>query len=221
MGLSVHETWWMAETGIICISNFPSMDIKPGSMGRSVPGIRAAIVDDRGNELPPLSMGELVLKIGWPGLMIGLWKDQKRYAQYFQGGWFHTGDMAFQDEEGYFFHQGRSDNLLKIDGERLIGPYEIERILYMHPSIREAAVISKKEAPGSGISHIKAFISLRPPLKPSNRLKQNIRAYIRGNLSEDVVIREIEFMETLPKTKDGKIDRRILRAQDLGIRPIG
>ena len=221
LGHSLHDTWWMTETGIICLANFASMDIKPGSMGRPVPGIEAAVLDEEGEPLPPLSMGELALRLDWPGLMSGLWGDEERYEQYFRiPGWFLTGDMALMDDEGYFYHQGRNDDLIKVGGIKLVGPYEIEHALYMHPAVAEAAVISKGGDPGSGTSSIKAFITLNPAFSPSTRLTQEIRAFLRANLSADIRVREIAFIDRIPKTRSGKILRRVLRAQELGL-PVG
>lgn len=216
--LSPHDTWWMTETGIICLANFPSMDTKPGSMGKPVPGIQAAILDEDGGPLPPLSMGELALKVDWPGMMSGLWGDMERYNQYFRlEGWFLTGDIALRDEEGYFYHHGRNDDLLKIEGVKMIGPYEVEHVLYMHPAVAEAAVISKGVDPGTGKSSIKAFIVVDRNYSPSSRLNQEIRAFVKANLSSEVIVKEIAFLDEIPKTRSGKILRRVLRAGELGL----
>jgi len=218
---TLHDTWWMTETGIINLANFPSMDVKPGSMGKPVPGMTAEILDEEGVPVPPLTMGELALKLEWPGLMSALWGDEERYEQYFRvPGWFLTGDMALMDDEGYFYHQGRNDDLIKVGGIKMIGPYEIEHVLYMHPAVAEAAVISKGGDPGSGKSSVKAFITLHPGTSPSTRLHQEIRAFLRANLSPDIVVREIAFIDRIPKTRSGKILRRVLRAQELGL-PVG
>ena len=215
---SPHDTWWMTETGRICLANFPSMDIKPGSMGKPLPGIQAAILDDQGQALPPLSIGELALKVRWPGLMSGLWKDDDRYHQYFRiPGWFLTGDIAIMDEEGYFYHQGRNDDLLKVGGDKVIGPFEIEQVLCMHPAVAEAAVISKSAEPGKGVSYLKAFIVINKNFRQSSRLSHEIKAFMRGNFSSDVIVSEIVFLENLPKTLSGKLLRRVLRAREMGL----
>ena len=215
---SPHATWWMTETGRICLANFPSMDIKPGSMGKPLPGIQAAILDDQGQPLPPLSIGELALKVRWPGLMSGLWKDDDRYHQYFRiPGWFLTGDIAIMDEEGYFYHQGRNDDLLKVGGDKVIGPFEIEQVLCMHPAVAEAAVISKSAEPGKGVSYLKAFIVINKNFRQSSRLSHEIKAFMRGNFSSDVIVSEIVFLENLPKTLSGKLLRRVLRAREMGL----
>ena len=215
MRLSPHDTYWMTETGMICLANFPSMDIKPGSMGRPVPGIQAAVLDENGMPLPFLSMGELAIKVNWPCLMTGLWNDKERYQMYFRfDGWFLTGDMALIDEEGYFYHQGRIDDLIKV-GEKMIGPYEIEHILQQHPSVLESAVIAKPSH--SNGPNLKAFITLTKGVAPSARLNREIRAFVKGNLSSEVPLNEIEFIERLPKTSSGKLLRRVLRAREMGL----
>jgi acetyl-CoA synthetase len=213
--LAPHDTWWMSETGMICLANFPSMDIKPGSMGKPVPGIDAAVVDENGDPLPLLTMGELALKTPWPSLMAGIWRDEGRYEAYFRfEGWFLTGDMALQDEEGYFYHQGRMDDLMKV-GEKVIGPFDIEQVLCRHPAVKEAAVISK--GPGQSQPHLKAFVTIAAGYTPSSRLNHEIKAFLKANLSAEVPLREIAFLDQLPKTSAGKLLRRVLRARELGL----
>ncbi|MDZ7699451.1 MAG: AMP-binding protein [Deltaproteobacteria bacterium] len=215
---SVHDTWWMSETGMICLANFPSMDIKPGSMGKPVPGLTAAVLDEKGRELPLLTMGELALKPPWPALMTGIWGDEARYRDYFnEKGWFLTGDMALMDEEGYYYHQGRMDDLIKV-GEKLVGPFDIEQVICQYPAVDEAAVISKNtetEPP-----YLKAFIAVQQGTPTSNRLKQEIKAFVRANLSRDIPLKEVEFMDQLPRSAAGKLLRRVLRARELGL-PVG
>ena len=212
---SLHDTWWMSETGMICIANFASMDIKPGSMGKPVPGIEAAILDENGEKQPFLTMGELALKASWPTMMCSIWQDESRYMEYFRfKGWFMTGDMALIDEEGYFYHQGRTDDLIKV-GEKLIGPYEIEHIIYQHPAVREAAIIAKSSKPSNPI--LKAFIVINRYFMPSNRLNQEIKAFVKANLSPDIPLNEIAFLDKLPKTSSGKLLRRILRVREMGL----
>lgn len=215
--LSPHDTWWMTETGMICLANFPSADIKPGSMGKPVPGIEAAVIDEDGKPLPRLTMGELALKPGWPSMMTDIWQDKTRYQAYFRNGWFLTGDMVIQDEEGYFYHQGRMDDLIKI-GVKLIGPYEIERALCQHPAVSEAAVISKGATQGEHL--LKAFVTINSGFVPSARLNQEIRAFVRASLSSEIALKEIAFLDEIPKTRSGKLLRRVLRTSELGL-PIG
>lgn len=213
-----HDTWWMTETGIICIGNLPCRDIKPGSIGKPLPGIEAAVLDETGSPLPALSLGELALKRPWPGLTTGLWQDPDRFQRYFtEDGWFLSGDIALYDEEGYFYHQGRNDDLIKAGGDKVIGPFEIEQILCVHPAVCEAAVISKGSEPGKGISYLKAFITLKRGYIPSTRLNYEIKTFLKGNLASDIVIREVVFLDKLPKTRSGKLLRRVLRARELGI----
>jgi acetyl-CoA synthetase len=212
---SPHDTFWMSETGMICLANFPSMDIKPGSMGKPVPGVEAAVLDENGIPLPFLTMGELALRGSWPALMSSLWRDEDRYQSYFRTeDWFLTGDMVLTDEEGYFFHQGRIDDLIKV-GQKLVGPYEIEQILQQHPVVLESAVISKGTHQNE--PHLKAFITLTHGHTPSNRLNHEIKAFVKGNLSPEVPLNEIEFLDRLPKTRSGKLLRRVLRVRELGL----
>ena len=215
LGHSPHDTWWMSECGMISLANFPSMDIKPGSMGRPVPGIEAAILDENGAPLPLLTMGELALKVPWPSLMSGIWRDPGRYETYFRHkGWFLTGDMALMDEEGYYYHQGRMDDLIKV-GDKLIGPFEIEQVLCQHPAVLESAVISKRSRPAD--TYLKAFITVNRGYTPSKRLNQEIRAFVRANISPDIPLNEVDFLDELPKTGAGKLLRRVLRARELGL----
>jgi acetyl-CoA synthetase len=218
LGRSPHDTYWMTETGMICIANFPSMDIKPGSMGRPVPGVQAAILDEEGEPMPPLSLGELALRPEWPAMMAGLWLDEDRYRAYFnEKGWFLTGDIAIMDDEGYYFHQGRNDDLIKAGGHKVIGPYEIEQILCMHPAVSEAAVISKGSEPDEGVSYLKAFITIHKGFTPSVRLNHEIKAFVKASLSSDIIVKELSFLDRLPKTRSGKLLRRVLRAGELGL----
>jgi len=216
--LCPHDTYWMTETGMICVANYPSMDIKPGSMGKPLPGIEAAVLDEKGQRLPPMSMGELALKVGWPAMMNDLWQDKERYQIYFRfTGWFLTGDIVIKDEDGYYYHQGRNDDLIKAGGDRVIGPFEIEQVLCGHPVVDEAAVISKGTEPGEGISYLKAFITVNKSFTPSVRLNHEINAFVKANMASDIMIKEITFLNELPKTRSGKLLRRVLRAKELGL----
>ncbi len=216
--LPIHDTWWMTETGQILIANYPGMPIRPGSMGRPFPSITAAIVDDKGNELPPNTPGNLVIKPPWPALMRGIWKNDEKYRSYFEiPGWYKSGDSAFRDEDGYFWFMGRVDDVIKTSGER-VGPFEVESALVEHPAVAEAGVIGKPDALRGEI--IKAFVSLRTGYTPSDELKQEISVFVKKHLAAHAFPREIEFMENLPKTRSGKIMRRVLKAQELGL-PMG
>ena len=214
-GRRIHDNWWMTETGHILISNYASMTIRPGSMGKPVPGVTACIVDDGGKELPPNALGNLVVKPGWPGMMPTIWKQPERYRAYFRiPGWYVTGDSAYYDNDGYFWFQGRVDDLIITAGEN-VGPFEVESCLLEHPAVAEAGVIGKPDALRGHI--IKAFISLREGNQPSDELKDEIQKFVRQKLAVHAAPREIEFKQKLPKTRSGKIMRRVLKAWELGL----
>ncbi len=208
---SPHDTWWMTETGMICIANYPSQVIKPGSMGKPVPGVEAAVLDPKGEPLPILTLGELALKPGWPSMMRAIWRDDDRFNAYFRNGWFTTGDMVIKDEDGYYYHEGRNDDLIKT-GQNFIGPYEIEQVLCMHPAVAEAGVISK--APDKTKVMCKAFVKVAKGYTASTRLNHEIRAFVKTNLHSEIPLGEIEFIAELPKTLSGKLLRRVLRARE-------
>jgi acetyl-CoA synthetase len=211
--LRIHDTWWMTETGAQLICNYPCLTIKPGSMGKPIPGVQAAIVDDQGNELPPNRMGNLAIKKGWPSMMYTIWKNEPKYQSYFMpGDWYVTGDSAYMDEEGYFWFQGRVDDVIMTSGER-VGPFEVESKLVEHPAVAEAGVIGKPDPVRGEI--IKAFISLRDGYEPSDELIADIRQFVKNGLAAHAAPREIEFRDKLPKTRSGKIMRRVLKAWEL------
>ncbi|MEC0371855.1 acetate--CoA ligase [Paenibacillus chibensis] len=214
-GQRIHDTWWMTETGGHLICNYPSMDIKPGSMGRPIPGVQAAILDDNGNEVPPYTMGNLAIKTPWPSMMNQIWKNPAKYQEYFRiPGWYVSGDSAYMDEEGYFWFQGRVDDVINSSGER-IGPFEVESKLVEHPAVAEAGVIGKPDATRGEI--IKAFIALREGYEESEELKNEIYKFVKEGLSAHAAPREIEFRDKLPKTRSGKIMRRVLKAWELNL----
>ncbi|GCD81512.1 acetate--CoA ligase [Parageobacillus thermoglucosidasius] len=210
----IHDTWWMTETGAHLICNYPCMEIKPGSMGRPFPGVKAAIIDDQGNELPPYRMGNLAIKKGWPSMMKTIWNNPQKYESYFIGDWYVSGDSAYMDEDGYFWFQGRVDDVINTSGER-VGPFEVESKLVEHPAVAEAGVIGKPDPVRGEI--IKAFISLREGYKPSEELKEDIRQFVKKGLAAHAAPREIEFRDKLPKTRSGKIMRRVLKAWELNL----
>lgn len=213
--LRIHDNWWMTETGAQIISNFPSMVIKPGSMGKPIPGVEAAIVDNQGNELPPYRMGNLAIKKGWPAMMREIWGDPQRYETYFlPNDWYVSGDSAYMDEDGYFWFQGRVDDVIMTSGER-VGPFEVESKLVEHPSVAEAGIIGKPDPVRGEI--IKAFVSLREGYEPTEELKEEIRLFVRRGLAAHAAPREIEFRDKLPKTRSGKIMRRVLKAWELDL----
>ena len=216
-GLPFHDNWWQTETGGILIANYPAMDIKPGSMGRPLPGIEAAIVDDKGKKLSPNQEGNLAIKPGWPSMMHTIWRRPEKYKSYFTGGWYISGDRAYRDKDGYFWFIGRADDVIKTSGER-VGPFEVESALIEHPSIIEAGVIGKPDPLRGEI--IKAFVKLKEGVKPSENLKEEIAQFVKKHLAAHAFPREIEFIDKLPKTRSGKIMRRLLKAKELGL-PVG
>ncbi|GLI85217.1 acetate--CoA ligase [Rossellomorea marisflavi] len=213
--LRIHDTWWMTETGGQLICNYPSIEVKPGSMGKPFPGVKAAIVDDQGNELPPNRMGNLAIKKGWPSMMRQIWNNPQKYDSYFMpGDWYVSGDSAYMDEEGYFWFQGRVDDVIMTSGER-VGPFEVESKLVEHPAVAEAGVIGKPDPVRGEI--IKAFIALRDGYEISDELKEEIRTFVKKGLAAHAAPREIEFRDKLPKTRSGKIMRRVLKAWELDL----
>ncbi|MGM0877441.1 MAG: acetate--CoA ligase [Bacillota bacterium] len=213
--LRIHDTWWMTETGAQVICNYPSMEIKPGSMGKPIPGVQAAIVDDEGEELPPYRMGNLAIKKGWPSMMRGIWNLQEKYESYFlPNDWYVSGDSAYMDEDGYFWFHGRVDDVIMTAGER-VGPFEVESKLVEFPAVAEAGVIGKPDPVRGEI--IKAFIALREGYEASDKLKEEIRLFVKEGLAAHAAPREIEFCDKLPKTRSGKIMRRVLKARELNL----
>lgn len=218
LNLRVHDTWFMTETGMNMICNYPSMPIKLGSMGKPVPGVEAAIIDDAGNVLPPLQMGNLAIKKGWPAQMRAVWKNPQKFDEYFKfDPWYVSGDSAYMDEEGYFFFQGRVDDVINTAGER-VGPFEVESRLIEHPAIAEAGVIGKPDPIRGEI--IKAFVALRAGYAWDDTLAKEIRDFVKLGLAAHAAPREFEVREKLPKTRSGKIMRRVLKAWELGL-PVG
>ena len=216
--LPIMDTWWQTETGMIMITPLPCMKLKPGSAARPFPGIEPAIVDRDGNPLPPNSGGFIVIKKPWPSMMKTIYKDPERYAQYWKtvDGFYMAGDMARQDEDGYFFFMGRTDDVIKVSGYRL-GTAEIESAIVSHYAVAEAACIGKPDALKGEI--IKAFVILKQGHKPSDSLLDEIKKQVRKELGPIAIPSEIEFTEWLPKTRSGKIMRRVLKAKELGVEP--
>ena len=213
--MRIHDTWWMTETGAQLICNYPCLEIKPGSMGKPIPGVKAAIVDDQGNELPPNRMGNLAIKKGWPSMMNAIWNNEQKYESYFMpGDWYVSGDSAYMDEDGYFWFQGRVDDVIMTSGER-VGPFEVESKLIEHPAVAESGVIGKPDPVRGEI--IKAFVALRDGHEPSEELVEEIRQFVKKGLAAHAAPREIEFRDKLPKTRSGKIMRRVLKAWELDL----
>ncbi|WP_038813401.1 acetate--CoA ligase [Bacillus anthracis] len=214
-GLRIHDTWWMTETGGQVICNYPCMEIRPGSMGKPIPGVKAAIVDNEGNEVPPYTMGNLAIGKGWPAMMRGIWNNKQKYESYFMpGDWYVSGDSAYMDEDGYFWFQGRIDDVIMTSGER-VGPFEVESKLIEHAAVAEAGVIGIPDPVRGEI--IKALIGLRAGYEPSEELKEEIRQFVKKGLAAHAAPRQIEFRDKLPKTRSGKIMRRVLKAWELNL----
>jgi acetyl-CoA synthetase len=219
LGLPIHDNWWQTETGGIMIANFLAMDIRPGSMGRSLPGIEAAIVRRLGEQAvevveAPDTQGDLALKPGWPSMFRGYVHDQERYRTCFVGGWYLTGDLARRDGDGYFWFVGRADDIIKTAGH-MVGPFEVESALMEHPAVAEAGVIGKPD-PIIG-ELVKAFVTLKQGIAPSDKLRLELIGSARAKLGSAVAPKEIEFLENLPKNRAGKIMRRLLKARELGL----
>jgi acetyl-CoA synthetase len=218
-GLPFHDNWWQSETGGIMVSNYACMDIRPGSMGRPLPGVETAIVEttDAGDvkviEAPDVQ-GELALRPGWPSMFRGYWNEPERYRKCFAGGWYLTGDLAKRDRDGYFWFVGRKDDVIKTSGH-LVGPFEVESILLEHQAVAEAGVIGKPDPAAFEI--IKAFVSLKSSFAPSDELRRDLMAFARTRLGAVVAPKEIEFVASLPRTRSGKIMRRLLKARELGL----
>ncbi len=216
-GLPIHDNWWQTETGGIMIANYPAMDIRPGSMGRPLPGIDAAIVRrPREGSVEVVSEpgveGELALRPGWPSMFRGYLHEQERYRKCFAGGWYLTGDLAKRDADGYFWFVGRADDVIKSSGH-LIGPFEVESALMEHPAVAEAGVIGKPDPMAGEV--VKAFVSLKTPYTPGEDLRLELIGFARKRLGAAVAPREIDFIANVPKTRSGKIMRRLLKAREL------
>ena len=218
-GLPFHDNWWQTETGGIMIANYAAMDIRPGSMGKPLPGVEAAIVQrteagDVVEVAEPNLQGELALKPGWPSMFRGYWNEPERYKKCFAGGFYLTGDLARRDEDGYFWFVGRADDVIKSSGH-LIGPFEVESTLMEHAAVAEAAVIGKPDP--VALEVVKAFVSLKDGYEPSEQLRRELLGFARSRLGAVVAPKEIDFLASLPKTRSGKIMRRLLKARELGL----
>ena len=219
LGRPIHDNWWQTETGGIMIANYLAMDIRPGSMGRPLPGIEAAVVQRDGNggvrELSePGLQGELALRPGWPSMFRAYLHDEERYRRCFAGGWYLSGDVARRDADGYFWFVGRADDVIKSAGH-LIGPFEVESTLLEHPAVAEAGVIGKPDPVVGEV--VKAFVSLKPGHEAGEALRLELLGHARKRLGPVVAPKEIEFVESVPKNRAGKIMRRVLKARELGL----
>lgn len=221
LGLPIHDTWWQTETGGIMIANYPAMDIKAGSMGKPIPGVEANVLirDEEGNarEAKVNESGDLVLKKGWPSMMRGYLHMEEKYKKSFVGDWYITEDLASIDEDKYFWFVGRSKDIIKTSGH-MVGPYEVESAIMEHPAVAEVGVIGKPDPIAGEI--VKAFVSLKKGYEPSKELEKELIALGRRKLGVAIAPKEIEFVDSLPKTRSGKIMRRLLKAKELGL-PLG
>jgi acetyl-CoA synthetase len=218
-GLPFHDNWWQTETGGIMIANYASMDIRPGSMGRPLPGIEAFVMrvkdDGQVEEITePGVQGELALRPGWPSMFRAYWEEPERYRKCFAGGFYLTGDLARKDKDGYFWFVGRKDDVIKTSGH-LIGPFEVESILMEHKAVAEAGVIGKPDP--VALEVVKAFVALKTGFEPSDNLRRELLAFARTRLGAAVAPKEIDFVASLPKNRAGKIMRRLLKARELGL----
>jgi acetyl-CoA synthetase len=225
-GQPVHDNWWQTETGGIMISNYAATEIRPGSMGRPLPGVEAALVARDENDKPiirdgqallvtgPDAVGELALRPGWPSMFRGYLHEDERYRRCFAGGWYLTGDLAKKDADGYFWFVGRGDDVIKSSGH-LIGPFEVESSLMEHEAVAEAGVIGVPDPVAGEV--VKAFVELRAGWEPSDALKLDIIGFARKRLGAAVAPRLVDFTVALPKTRSGKILRRLLKARELGL----
>jgi acetyl-CoA synthetase len=218
-GKPFHDNWWQTETGGIMIANYPAMDIKPGSMGRPLPGVTAAVVERTANGqvreiAQPMAMGELALRPGWPSMMRAYLDEEERYRKCFAGGWYLTGDLAMRDAEGYYWFVGRADDVIKSAGH-LIGPFEVESALMEHQAVAEAGVIGIPEPTAGEI--VKAFVALKHGFEPTEGLRKELLGHARQRLGPAVAPKDIAFRTNLPKTRSGKIMRRLLKARELGL----
>jgi acetyl-CoA synthetase len=219
LGRPFHDTWWQTETGAIMIANTSALDLKAGSMGRPVPGIDAAIVQRRrGGGIQrldrPNAVGELALRAGWPSMFRGYLGDMERYRQCFASGWYLSGDLVKEDEDGYLWFVARSDDVIKSSGH-LIGPFEVENALMEHAAVAEVGVIGKPDP--IALELVKAFVALNEGYRPGPQLRRELLAHARDRLGAAVAPKELEFRDNLPKTRSGKIMRRLLKAQELGL----
>jgi acetyl-CoA synthetase len=218
-GLDFHDTFWQTETGSIVVTNLPGMPVKPGSMGRPFPALEAAIVDPRSGEpiTEPGRVGLIAIRPPWPSMMRTYWNNSATYYGKFLNGWYICGDQASLDAEGYFWFSGRDDDVINTGGH-LVGPFEIESALLEHEAVAESAAIGKPDPMNMEV--VKVFVALRPGFAPSVDLELSIMNFVRKRLSPLAMPQEIEFVDKVPKTRSGKILRRVLKAKERG-EPIG
>ncbi len=219
LGRTIHDNWWQTETGGIMIANFRSMAVRPGSMGKPMPGVEAGLVtrlpDGSVKEVTaPDTVGELALRPGWPSMFVAYLNEPARYQKCFAGGWYLTGDLARKDADGYYWFVGRSDDVIKSSGH-LIGPFEVESVLLEHPAVAEAAVIGVPDPMAGEL--VKAFVSLKPGMAADAALEKALLAHARKRLGVAVAPKLLAIVPALPRTRSGKLMRRLLKARELGL----
>jgi acetyl-CoA synthetase len=227
LGIPFHDTWWQTETGGIMVANTPGTEIRPGSMGRPLPGVEVGILDVDGERRvrhgaggAPVDItatgaeGMLALRPGWPSMFRTYLHDEERYARCFDDGWYLSGDLAKVDADGYVWFVGRADDVIKTAGH-LIGPFEVERALLDHPAVAEAGAFGVPDEVAGNVVH--AAVALRPGVEPTDDLNLDVLAHARSRLGAAVAPRSIRFVAEVPKTRSGKILRRLLRARELGL----
>ena len=213
-GMPFHDNWWQTETGAILCANYACQDVKPGSMGRPIPGVELGIVDDEYKPVPAGEDGNLVVRPNWPSMFHAYWNNSEMYNSRFRQGWYITGDRARVDQDGYYWFVGRADDVINTAGH-LVGPFEVESALIEHPAVAEAGVIGKPDPIAMEV--VKAFVSLKDGYEESPELRRDIMRFSRQKLAAAVAPRELDFVPTLPKTRSGKIMRRLLKARELGL----
>jgi acetyl-CoA synthetase len=214
LGYEIYDTWWQTETGAILIANRPGLPIKPGSMGKPLPWISAAIVADDGSVLTEGMQGNLCLKPGWDSMFISYFHHEDIYRQKFKHGWYMTGDTAYRDEEGYYWFQGRSDDVINTSGH-LVSPFEVESALLEVEGIAESGVIG---TPDDLLwEKVVAFVALRKGFEWTSELELKARIHVSNRVSTMATPQEFHILENIPKTKSGKIMRRVLKARFMGI----
>jgi acetyl-CoA synthetase len=216
---TIHDTWWQTETGAIMIANVPGRPVRPGSMGKPIPGVTAAVLqEEEGGGVGPVrdpgTAGELGLAVGWPSMFRAYLGEPERYNRCFSGGWYLSGDLVRRDADGYFWFVGRKDDIIKTSGQ-MVGPFEVERLLLSHPWVADAGVIGKPDAMLG--ESVKAFVVLTSGILPDDDSRRELIAFSRKNLGTAIAPREIEFISAIPRNRAGKLMRRLLKARETGV----
>jgi acetyl-CoA synthetase len=214
----ILDTWWQTETGMHMITTMIGEPMRPGFAGMPIPGVEADVVDKDGNSVKPGTGGLLVVKSPWPAMLRTVYKDDERYRKYWYtiNGVYAVGDLAVKGKDGYIMILGRADDIIIVAGHN-IGTAEVESALVSHHAVAEAAVIGKPDAMKG--NSIKAFVILRVGHEPSDKLKKDLLHHVRNTLGPIAMPHEIDFVDKLPKTRSGKIMRRVLKAKEMGIDP--